>query len=87
MKHFAVVDITDGNNAVVGIIQTIPLTKVGLESLKERLVVALSDYLDSDDFNVGLLELEDLQQYGPVELIVEIDGINYYFELQETFFY
>ena len=87
MKHFAVIDTWEGNNAIVGVIQNIPKSDTGIQSFNERLKKAVSDHFDVDDFNIDVVSIEDIFDYKPKEVSIEIDGMNYFVEIQETFFY
>jgi len=87
MKHFIITDITDGINSPVGVIQNIPRTDIGIESFNERMIEAISEYLDSSDFNIDVVTIDDIFEYRPKEISVEVYGCNYFFEIQETFFF
>ena len=87
MKHFIITDITDGINSPIGVIQNIPRTEIGIESFNERMKEAISDHLDSSDFNIDIVSIEDIFDYKPKEVSIEIDGCNYFIEIQEVFFF
>jgi hypothetical protein len=89
MKHFAIIDTYEGNRNVIGIIQNVPKTDVGIQSFKERLTRALEDFFDTDECNIQDIAIDDIfENYGkPFETSVEIDGNSYPIEIQETFFY
>jgi hypothetical protein len=89
MKHFAIIDTYEGNRNVLGIIQNIPKSDVGIQSLNERVKMALEDHFDTAECNIQQISIEDLFEYygKPFETSVEIDGHSYSVEIQETFFY
>jgi len=87
MKHFGIVDITDGGNDIIGIVNNIPTTEVGLSSLIRSINNAVTSHLDTDDFNIDELTLQDIKEYKPIELSIEVDGMNYFIEVQQVFFY
>ena len=89
MKHFAIIDTYEGNRNVLGIIQNIPKTNVGIQSFNERLTMALEQHFDADECNIQDIAIHDIFEcYGKsFETSVEIDGNSYPIEIQEVFFY
>ena len=88
MKHFGITNRdSDGNNVIVGIIQNIPKSHAGIQSLNERLRDAVGDHLDIDEFNIDVVSIEDIFGYKPKEVSIEVDGMNYFVEVEEVFFY
>lgn len=88
MKHFAIIEQgTDLGASIVGVIDNIPKSEAGIESFNERLREALADHFDIEDFNIDAVSIEDIFEYKPKEVSIEVDGMNYFVEIQETFFF
>jgi hypothetical protein len=87
LKHFGLVDTS--NNEIVGVITNITLNEVGVDSLNERIAKAVGDYFDinEDGFNIDIVDFSDVRSYKPKEISIEVDGLNYFVELQEIFLY
>lgn len=88
MKHFAIIENgTDLGASIVGVIDNIPKSKAGIDSFNERLRKAVADHFDIEDFNIDVVTIEDIFEYKPKEVSIEVDGFNYFVDIQETFFF
>jgi len=85
MKHFGIRDITNTRNGIVGIINYVPVTNVGITKLKNEIFEVVAKLLDTDDFSIDVVTLKDIKKYKTKELSIEVDGMNYFVELQELF--
>ena len=85
MKHFGIRDVTNARNGIVGIINYVPVTKVGIIKLKNEIFEVVAKLLDTDDFSIDVVTLKDIKKYKTKELSIEVDGMNYFVELQELF--
>ena len=84
-KSFALIERDNSDFPVIGVIANIPDTPLGASHFKSKFIRAVTCHYDSD-FNYNELPyLFDLNH--PHEVGIEIDGMNYFIEIIETWIY
>lgn len=88
MKHFTVLELgSDAESPMIGTIDNVPNTPQGIDSFKERLMIALEEHFDSDDIHF-LQEFPDMFTGSPYEdITISIDDIEYEIRILETWIY
>lgn len=90
VKHFTILELgADTESPMVGTIDNVTNTKVGIQSFKERLVNALGEHFDSDDihFKQSLPDLFSGSPYEDIEINVGDSVQTYNIRILETWIY
>lgn len=88
MKHFVVIELdVESESPMIGIIDNITNSEIGMENFKERLLESLKNHFDSDCIDiVSIPNLFTGDVYEDVRILVE--GVEEYtIRIFETWFY
>ena len=87
MKHFTILELEpQAESPMIGTIDNVTDDAIGKQLFKERLITAISEHFDIEEFNYD--EIPDLFTGSPYEDIgIEIDGMNYEIRILETWIY
>ena len=86
MKNFTIYEIADSEAPMIGTITNVVNTPESLESFKNRLIAAIAEHFDNDDFRID--EIPDLFTGSSYDdIMIEIDGLNYEIRIVETWLY
>lgn len=90
MKHFTLIEIGgDSDSPMIGTIDNIPNTKIGITSFEERFFLAVAEHFDIDTFECNDIDLNEIfiSYYPYIDVTVKFDGICCTVRVLETWHY